>query len=453
METKCTSCADIKVPVKEIIEADVAVIGGGPAGIAAAEAAGRSGLSVVLLEQNGFLGGQAVGGLSATICGLYLTNEEWTRHNGPKQIVFGFAERFRQKMIKLGGLTEPQLYGNTYVDAHEPFAWKCAAEELLEEAGVKIMYHTSVSSARVEGDSIKEVLANTADGEIIVRAKRFVDASGDGALVAASGAEYRIGVNGVVQNPSFIFKLSNVDEEKFWDYYGENTICHDEFSDKIREAEKAYGEELPRKKIWIFRTVNCGELYINATTIAKPNGSNLNCLDVDDISYAEIMGRKQGRTYAKFLKEYIPGCENSHIGEHASNIGVRQTRSAVCLKSLKNSDVENCVKPADGVVRSSWPIELHRGEAPKLYWLTNDYYEIPFGAMVVKAFKNLLVAGRNIDAEHEALASSRVTAQCFEMGHAAGLASALSRKKNINFHELDGREVRKALNEDDARLD
>ena len=101
-------------------EVELVVVGGGPAGVAAAETAARKGLSVLLIEKEGFLGGQAVGGLSATICGLYLTNEKWTHENGPVQIVYGFAERFRQKMIEKGGLTQPQLYGNTYVEYLHP---------------------------------------------------------------------------------------------------------------------------------------------------------------------------------------------------------------------------------------------------------------------------------------------------------------------------------------------
>ena len=434
-------------------EADVIVVGGGPAGVAAAETAARKGLSVLLLEKQGHLGGQAVVGLSATICGLYLTNESWSRREGPKQIVFGFAERFRQQMIKNGGLTEPQLYGNTYVEAHEPFVWKYVSEEMLLNAGAEILYHTTVCGAVCEEERITELLVLTAGGYGRVRGNHYVDASGDGTLVAAAGGQFRFGQDGVVQNPSLIFKLANVDEAAFWSYFGENTICHDDFSQRIREAEKSFGVQLPRKKIWAFRCVNPGEVYINATSISNPDGACLNCIYPEESSYAEIMGRKQVRDYAKFLKEYIPGCGNAHIGEHAAQIGVRQTRSAVCRQTLKNSDVEQCVKPVDGVARSSWPIELHRGEAPMLHWLTDDYYEIPFGAMVPHGFSNLLVAGRCIDAEHQALASSRVTAQCFAMGHAAGVATTCALAEGKDVVDVDASVVRTALNADGAGLD
>lgn len=431
---------------------DVVVVGGGAAGVAASETTARQGLKTLLIEKNGFLGGQAVGGLSGTICGLYLTNEEWTGKNGPKQIVFGFTEKLRQRLLRNGGLTAPQLYGNTYVDAHDPFVWKYSAEELVIEAGAKILYHTVVTDVKVEDRKIKEIVVNTADGYGLIKANHFIDTSGDAILVAASGGEFRMGQDGVVQNPSLIFMINGVDDEKFWDYFGENTICNDDFSEKIREAEKKFGVNLPRKKIWIFKCPNKGQLYINATSVSKDDGNCLNCIKSEEKTYAEINSRKQALAYFRLLKEYIPGCENSYITVTGSEVGVRQTRSIVAKKTLTNIDVENCTKLDDGIAKSSWPIELHRGEKPKLFWLQDDYYEIPFGTMVPTSLDNVLVAGRCIDAEHEALASSRVTAQCFSEGHAAGIAIVLSKNDGIKVCDIDGKDVRKALNEDGAKL-
>lgn len=434
-------------------DVDILVVGGGPAGVAAAETAARRGNRVLLLEKQGFLGGQATGGLSATICGLYETNEDWVVKNGPKQLVFGFAQRFREKLLAENGLTPPQLYGNTYVDAHQSFVWKYAAEQMLLAAGVSILYHTHVIETQREGAVITQVLARGMSEYMTIRAKRWIDTTGDGALVALSGGNYRFGVDGVVQNPTLIFKLHGVDTKAFWDYFGENTICHDEFSHRLREAEKKYGLPMPRKKIWVFACTTDGEIYVNATSISKEDGTNFTCSITEDLSQAETLGRAQALTYARFFKEYIPGCEKSAIGEHGSQVGVRQTRSIEGITTLKNSDVESCAKFPDGIAKSSWPIELHKGEAPKLVWLTNDYYEIPYGTLVPKGYENLIVAGRCIDAQHEALASSRVTAQCFSMGQAAGIAADVSIQDGVPFGSIDGRHIRKLLNEDGAQLD
>ena len=110
-------------------------------------------------------------------------------------------------------------------------------------------------------------------------------------------------------------------------------------------------------------------------------------------------------------------------------------------------------KRSDGVVRSPWPIELHAGEKPKLEWLLDDYYEVPFGALVPERGKNLLVAGRCLSGEHKALASARVTAQCFGYGHAAGLTAVEALQSGRQPAQLSGEEVRQLLNTDGARLD
>lgn len=103
-------------------------------------------------------------------------------------------------------------------------------------------------------------------------------------------------------------------------------------------------------------------------------------------------------------------------------VGIRQTRSVVGTEMLTNEDVLSCRKRDDGICRVPWPIELHNGEKPKLHWLLDDYYDVPFGTLIPETGENIIVAGRCLSAEHEALASARVTAQCFEYGHAAAVA-------------------------------
>lgn len=427
-----------------LADVDVLIVGGGPAGVAAATTAGEAGLATLLIEKYGFCGGSAVAGMSATFCGVYLANQDNSGSITPQQIVFGFTERFRKKLLEYGGLTTPQIYGNTYVDVHEARVWKSVADEFLSESHVKILYHSTVIGVVKEDNQVCGAVVNSGLGMGVIRAKRIIDCSGDGIVAAMAGANFFCGVNGTVQNPTIIFKLSNVDSDKFWNYYGLDTICHDEFSDLLRREEKEKRLDLPRKKIWVFRGVNKPEIIVNATAIHHPS-EKLNMSNPEHFTYAEIAARKQMIDYAQFFRENIPGCEDSFIGETACEVGVRQTRSIEAVYTLKNSDVESCRKFDDGIVKSAWPIELHKGEAPKLHWLINSYYEIPFRTLQPKGIENLLIAGRCLSAEHEALASARVTAQCFEYGRAAAIGVLLSLEQGCNTSEVDGRQVRELM--------
>lgn len=429
------------IPVLD--EMDVLVVGGGPAGVAAAVTAGEAGLRTLLIERYGFCGGSAVAGMSATICGLYLTKEK-DRISEPEQIVFGFTDRFKKQLLANSGLTAPQLYGNTYVDTHEARIWKTTADRFLEDAGVKLLYHCSVIDVICEGKTVRGVVVSGGMGLGVIYARRIIDASGDGMIAALAGAKVNFGAGGTVQNPTVIFKMSHVDTEQFWDYYGADTICHDDFSDRLRDAEKSYEVPFPRKKIWVFRGVNPTEIIVNATAIHHPS-EKLVMTNPEHFTYAEIASRKQMEDYARFFREHIPGCRDAFIGEAACEVGVRQTRSILGKYTLTNEDVECCRKFEDGIVKSSWPIELHKGEAPKLHWLYGDYYEIPFRTLVPQGIENVLVAGRCLSAEHEALASARVTAQCFEYGRGAAIGAALSIESGCTVSRIDGREVRERM--------
>src|SRR5690554_4211116 len=191
------------------IGADLLVVGGGAAGVAAAVSAARSGLDVVVLERYGFCGGGAVAGLSGTICGLYEAAESDTAP--PRQIVFGFADEFVRAMSARNGLTAPVRYGRTFTRVHDPLVWRESADELLAEAGVRVLLHTLVTDVLTDGgERIAGVMAWTKQGRIEVRAGITVDASGDADLVTMAGLPFSVGHEGQVQNPTMIFRLQGV---------------------------------------------------------------------------------------------------------------------------------------------------------------------------------------------------------------------------------------------------
>jgi glycine/D-amino acid oxidase-like deaminating enzyme len=432
-------------------DVDVAVVGGGAAGVATAATAARHGMRTLLIERYGFCGGAAVGGMSGTFCGMYLASD--SPRNRPEQAVFGFTETFRAAMESRNGITAPQRYGKTWTVTHDPLVWREVADGLLAEAGVRVLFHSLVVGTVMDGEALRGVVVETKAGRAIVRAQIVVDASGDADVVFRSGLDFTIGQDGVVQNPTMIFRLAGVDVRRFLEYWGPDTICSPEVSRLLVEANAAGRYDLPRAKIWIFPTPRPGELLVNATRLLADDGRPLNAADPLDLTEAELKGRRQVRDYWRFLRDHIPGCASSFVNDTGVQVGVRQTRSIVGVERLTNDDVTRRRKRPDGIVRSPWPIELHVGEKPKLEWLLDDYYEVPFEALLPRTGENLIVAGRCFSAEHEALASARVTAQCFGYGHAAGLAAATAIRRRCPVRAIEGAELRALLNADGARLD
>ena len=319
-------------------------------------------------------------------------------------------------------------------------------------AGAGILYHTNIFGVIKEGDIFYGVVIDTKSGLAQIRAKVLIDATGDADLVYRAGGGYTMGDNGTIQNPTAMFRLGGVDTAHFSDYWGPDTISPDCVTELLHEANRQ-GWHLPRVKVWVFPTPRPGELLMNTTLLTGRDGRALNVCNPEDHTEAEIVGRRQVQEYARFFREQIPGCEHSFINDCSPEVGVRQTRSIRGIARLTNDDVAHARKRSDGICRCPWPIELHAGETPYLFWLINDYYEVPYGSLVPETGEHLLVAGRNLCAEHQALASCRVTAQCFEYGHAAALAADLSIRRDLPLRELSGAEIRARMNENGARLD
>lgn len=411
---------------------DAVVVGGGPAGIAASTTAAELGHKTLLIERLGYCGGAAVSGMSGTVCGLYMTVEE-PRMAQPQQVIFGFAERFRAALEAEGGVTRPQIYGKTWVVTHDCATYKRVATDLVRAAGVDALYHTQMIDVLVEDDVLAGLILHTKSGYTKVSAARVIDASGDADVVFKMGLHTTKGNSGVIQNPTMMFKIGNVDVPRYLDYWGEDAISPPKVISMLEARD-----ELVRKKVWLFPTVNPREILVNATRITGFDGRALDVTHPVDHTEAEQFSIYQARAFFEFLKETIPGCEDAYFIDYGAEVGVRQTRSIDGLARLMNTDVVGTSKRADAIARSSWPIELHYGAKPKTEWLVDDYYEVPFGTLVPKEGRNVIVAGRCLSAEHEALASCRVTAQCFEYGRAAALAADLSIKEDLTFQEIDG---------------
>jgi len=430
------------------LSADVVVVGGGAAGVAAATTAARRGHSVILVERYGFCGGGAVAGLSGTVCGLY---EATDGNRIPEQVVFGFADEFVRRLEACGGLAPAVRYGKTMTRVHEPLAWRDTADSFLTEEGVRTIFHAVAIGVLGEGDQIEGLSVWTKQGPVDIRAGIVIDASGDADVAAMAGLPTFVGDQGKVQNPTMIFRLSGVDVAAFLSAYGADTIMPQAVVDMIREAN-AEGYCLPRSKIWLFPTTRPDELLCNCTRIIGADGRELNTLLMNDFTDAEIEGRRQIRQYERFFREKLAGCAQAYVNDTGVQVGVRQTRQIVGQAMLTNDDVVAARKDPNGIARSPWPIELHSGDKPMVRWIIDDVYEVPYGCLVPQRGERIIMAGRCLSAQHEAVASARVTAQCFSYGHAAGIAASVSLREAMPLRSVRGADVRRLLNRDGARL-
>jgi len=412
---------------------DVCVVGGGAAGVAAAIGAARVGARVLLLEKYGFCGGATVAGLSGTICGLYSSGDS------PRQVVFGFAHEFAEALRARGGLGEAFRFGRTRLVPHDAFVWKEVADGLLMDAGVVVRYHTNFLRAYLDsGDRVKTLLVRGPEGIHAIQPRCVVDASGDAEVVAALLGPTTFGRDGIVQTPTMVFKMGGVDMGKFL------ALDPADIDRRVVEADRSGAYDLPRHHVYLFPAPSRGEVLCNMTRITYPDGRVPLGVSGEDLSYAEMAGRRQVRAYAHFLVDRVPGFAGAHMVDSGTQVGIRQTRSIVGMRRLSNRDVETGRKCPGAVTFSAWPIEVHsnEGHGVTIRYLEDDTYDIPFETLIPKVGRNVLVAGRCLSAEHEALASARVTAQCFGMGFGAGAAAGLLLAAGLNAQELSGDQVR-----------
>ena len=274
--------------------------------------------------------------MSGTVCGLYAASENAAR---PQQVVFGFADEFVQLLESRGGLTPPVRYGKTWTRVHDPLIWREAADHLVREAGVQVLFHSTVTGVLLEGERIEGLVAYTKQGTVSVRSKITIDASGDADVLAMAGLPTFVGdENGRVQNPTMIFRLGGVDTERFVRTYGADTIMPEQVSELLRRHH-GNGYFLPRAKIWLFTTTRPGELLCNCTRVVGADGRELNTLFAADFTDAEVEGRRQVREYARFFRDHLAGCEKSWVNDTGVQVGVRQTRQGRGTALLSNQDV------------------------------------------------------------------------------------------------------------------
>ena len=318
---------------------DIIILGGGISGAVAAIAAARCGSNVLIIDKNASLGGT----LAACEVGPMMTF-----HAGDIQAIRGITDELVQRMVKKGKATGHifDTTGTTYtVTPFNSDALKLELDEMLEEAGGKVLYHTMLASVNTKDGKIESITVCTPNGLMDLSAKVYIDASGDAALSMMAGVDCITGreEDGLTQPMTLVMKMGNVDFKKlknmtqeepeefmeihrtdlsFWDKAPK--MSFHVYGNRFRKAQAEGRISFDREWILVFETDNPGEAIINSTRV-----QGLNPTDIYEHSDAERIGRQQVAELEKFLKEECPGFENSFLVRTGSQIGVRSSRQIV----------------------------------------------------------------------------------------------------------------------------
>jgi hypothetical protein len=425
-------------------EDEVAVLGGGPAGIAAAVAAARAGRRTLLVERYGFLGGMGTAAGVTNFCGLHANV-----HGEMHRVVQGIASDLLARIDRLGGLNAPHLIlGKILAQAYDTAAYKIAADDLLLSHKVDILFHALGAGVVMHDEKrVNALLVETKAGRQAVRAEIFIDCSGDGDLAAWAGARYEVGDNaGSMLYPSMMFRLNGIDPEKAGEAW--RTIPA-----LMEKAEASGTHKFPRKAAIVRPQRHAIEWRVNFTQLAREDGSAVNGLEPDQMTRGEIEGRRQAVQAFEFLRT-VPGFEKSYIVDLPPQLGIRETRRVVGGYMLSGADVLGCASFEDSIGVNGWPMESHVAgdvvfEFPPIPE-SRGLNELPYRMLVPEGIDNLLMAGRCASMTHEGQSAARVSGACFAMGEAVGIAADLALSGNTIPRDIAVEKLQQALQQQGA---
>ncbi len=447
-----------EIPVMR--EVDVLVVGGGPAGIAAAVGAARAGAKTLLIERFGCLGG------NITLAGV--ESFAWYRHEGTVE-AGGIAIELEEKAIEWGIATK-EVQSESMVFDTEMF--KPLLDDFVLEAGVEVLFHTLVTDSITEDGLIKGVITESKSGRQAILANRIIDCSGDADIAAFVGAPFTMGEKDDLMGVTTTFVCKSVETKKFKDYIdndlkptyrdwgggecwkqittGKEDDMFSPFIERPFIEAREEGIINPEPGVAIGGTYSniddeTGEvLQMNMVFM-----SGFDCTDVEDLSRAEIVGRRSVIETMKGLRAKVPGFENSKVRNFSSAIGTRESRKIKGRAYLTREHVTEQGRFEDTI--GIFP-EFIDGRSYLIIPTTGRYYQIPYGCMVPENIDNLLVAGRSISGDEVAHCSYRNMSCCVVTGQAAGVAAAISLKMDTTTSKVDVAEVQNELKRQKVRI-
>ena len=437
-------------------EVDVLVTGGGPSGLAAAISAAREGMNTLLMERYGCFGG--------TITQVGVEGFAWYRHEGTVE-AGGLVSEFENKSVEVAG-DNPECQSISQALDAEMF--KYVADLMVKDAGVRPLLHCAAVEAIVEDGKIRGVIAESKSGRFAVLAKRVIDCTGDADIAALAGAPFTKAPKDQLMSVTTIFNCKGVDTKRFKDYVAtelkptyadwggywdiETTGKEDKlfspyferpFVEAVREGLIPDDENVSLGGSWSSVTDEGEVTQLNVVFIG-----NTDCTDVEDLTKAEIAGRRAALNCVKVLREKVPGFENAKLRNFGMTLGTRESRKIEGHYTLTKKDVMEQSRFDDSI--AIFP-EFIDGVGYLILPTTGRYYQIPYRCILPKKIDNLLVAGRSISGDKIAHVSFRNMSCCVSTGQAAGTAAAVSIKDDVPTSTVDVGKVQEALKKQNVR--
>ena len=288
--------------------------------------------------------------------------------------------------------------------------------------------------------NLDAVIVETKSGRGAVRAKLFIDCSGDGDVAAWAGVPYEVGDGkGNMLYPSTMYRIGGVDPGKAGRAW--------ELIPQLMDEAERKGRRFPRKKPIVRPQPNPTEWRANLTQVKNPDGSAVSGIDAEQLAYGELEGRRQCWETFEFIRSVTPGFERAYIVEIAPQLGIRETRRVRAEYMVSEEDILGCRDFPDAIGVNGWPVEAHVAGDVKFVFARGErgYNQLPYRMIVPSKVDNLLVAGRCAGMTHDGQSSARVTGPCFVMGQAAGSAAHLALKAGVAPRAVDVKALQQYL--------
>jgi hypothetical protein len=417
---------------------DVVVAGGGASGLIAAVSAARAGARTAVIERAGCLGGTATQGMVAQYLGFY---------NRETRVVGGLPYELTGRIRALGGSEGFSRY--TLAEASKtpvplinfpfnPEIVKIAADEFARDAGIEIWLHSAIVRPLLGERGVEGLVMENVSGRSALRSRMVVDATGDGSVAAAAGvpcAGTEPDLRKQRQPCTLVFRMSNVDVRRF------RAVPREE---KRRIALEGLAE---------------GRIYWESLSFCSTPGgmdavslmsriSGIDALEAADATRAELAGRQQVKTIVRFLRERVPGFENSILAAIAARTGVRETRRMIGQHTLTEDDIMSGRGFEDTIALGAGPMDLHESKGTGLeLWLPEKPFEIPLRALLPQSVEGLVIAGRAMSATRDANGGSRHMGTAMCLGEAAGVYAALAARGEATLRDAAVHRIRGVLRE------